>query len=40
MGATVVDFWGVTNRPPNATWVYEADAGGFFDLLAERLARL
>ena len=40
MGETVVDFWRVTNRDRNATWVYAVDAEGFFDLLVERLARL
>lgn len=40
MGATVVDFWRVTDRAPNALWIHEADADGFFRLLAERLARL
>ncbi len=38
-GHTTVDFWGVTGREPNATFLYEADAEGFFDLLNERLAR-
>jgi purine nucleosidase len=37
-GHTAVDFWGVTGRKPNATFLYEADAQGFFDLLTERLA--
>jgi len=39
MGHTAVDFWGVTDRPRNANWLYEVDADGFFDLLIERLAR-
>lgn len=39
MGHTAVDFWGVTNRPPNADWVYGVDADGFFALLTERLSR-
>ncbi len=39
MGHTAVDFWGVTDRPPNVEWVYEVDADGFFSLLTERLAR-
>ena len=38
--ARSVDFWGVTKASPNATWVYEADADGFFDLLTDRLGRL
>ena len=40
MGATVVDYWGVTGEPPNATWIHSVDADGFFALLTERLARL
>ena len=39
MGHTAVDFWHVSQRPPNATWLYEIDPGGFFDLLVDRLAR-
>ena len=39
MGHTAVDFWGVTGRAPNATWVHRVDAEGFYDLLVERLAR-
>jgi purine nucleosidase len=40
MGMTVVDWWGETDREPNATWIREIDAPGFFDLLVDRLARL
>jgi purine nucleosidase len=40
LGETVVDFWGVTGREPNATWIHHADADGFFELLTERLSRL
>jgi purine nucleosidase len=40
MGMTVVDWWGVTGRPDNATFIHNVDAQGFFDLLTERLARL
>jgi len=40
MGATAVDFWRVTDREPNAEWVHEVDADGFFALLTERLSRL
>jgi purine nucleosidase len=40
MGATVVDWWRVTKRPPNATYIRDIDADGFFALLAERIARL
>jgi len=40
LGATVADWWGVTDRPKNATFIRDVDAAGFFELLAERLARL
>jgi purine nucleosidase len=40
MGMTVVDWWGVTGRRPNVRWMNSVDAGGFFDLLVEKLARL
>ena len=40
LGETAVDFWGVTGREPNATWIYGVDAAGFYALLTERLARL
>jgi Inosine-uridine nucleoside N-ribohydrolase len=39
-GATVVDWWHVTDRPKNAFVVGGVDADGFFDLFIERLARL
>jgi purine nucleosidase len=40
LGMTVADWWGVTDRAPNALFVGDVDAQGFFDLLTERLARL
>ncbi|NQV79849.1 MAG: nucleoside hydrolase [Alphaproteobacteria bacterium] len=40
MGATVTDFWRVTERGHNATWVHSVDADGFFELLNQRIARL
>jgi purine nucleosidase len=39
MGHTAVDFWHVTERPVNATWVHSVDAPGFYDFLIARLAR-
>lgn len=39
LGHTAVDFWHVTDRPPNVDWAYEVDADGFYDLLVERLGR-
>ena len=40
MGMTVVDWWDVTDREPNATVLRDVDAEGFFNLLTERLATL
>ncbi|MBU2993667.1 nucleoside hydrolase [Octadecabacter sp. 1_MG-2023] len=39
MGATVADWWRVSDRAPNCTFMGDLDADGFFDLLTERLAR-
>ncbi len=39
MGHTAVDFWRVTERPLNTTWMHSVDADGFYDLLVERLRR-
>ncbi|MDR6263932.1 nucleoside hydrolase [Roseobacter sp. N2S] len=40
LGATVADWWRVTDRAPNVTFVRSLDADGFFDLLIERIATL
>ena len=40
LGATVADWWRVTDRAPNAMFMTDLDADGFFALLAERLATL
>ena len=40
LGMTVADWWGVTDRAANATFMGGIDADGFFSLLTERLARL
>lgn len=40
LGMTVADWWGVTDRAPNALFIGDLDADGFFALLTERLARL
>ncbi|MEJ6398063.1 nucleoside hydrolase [Yoonia sp. 208BN28-4] len=40
LGMTVADWWRVSDRPPNATFMRQIDADGFFALLADRLARL
>jgi purine nucleosidase len=39
-GMTVVDWWGVTARTPNAQFLTTVDADGLYALLTERLARL
>ncbi|HEU4986340.1 MAG TPA: nucleoside hydrolase [Rhizobiaceae bacterium] len=40
MGMTVIDWWGVSDRPKNAQVMRYIDHDGFFDLLVERLRRL
>ena len=39
-GMTVADWWRVTDRAPNALFLGDVDADGFFRLLTDRLARL
>lgn len=39
-GMTVMDWWRMTGRDPNATVINAIDAPGFYDLLIERLGRL
>ena len=39
-GMTVADWWGVTDRTPNALFLGGVDADGVFALLTERIARL
>ena len=39
-GMTVADWWGVTDRAANATFMGDVDADGFFALLTERIGRL
>ncbi|MGJ8612277.1 MAG: nucleoside hydrolase [Octadecabacter sp.] len=40
MGATVADWWRVTDRTPNCMFMGDLDADGFFKLLVDRLALL
>lgn len=40
MGMTVADWWGVTGREKNVTYVRDIDHEGFFALLVERIGRL
>jgi len=39
-GMTVADWWGVSKRPANATFLRDIDSVGFYDLLIERIGRL
>jgi purine nucleosidase len=40
MGATVADYWGITDKPKNVHFLRSGDAEGYYDLLVERIARL
>lgn len=40
MGMTVVDWWGVTGRTPNARYIRDLDSDAFFDLLVRRFKSL
>ncbi|GAL96118.1 inosine-uridine preferring nucleoside hydrolase [Acetobacter tropicalis NRIC 0312] len=40
LGATVVDWWQVTGRPPNATFLRSVDDNGLWTLILESLSRL
>ncbi|MEH6690573.1 MAG: nucleoside hydrolase [Pseudorhizobium pelagicum] len=40
VGMTVVDWWRVSGRKPNAMVMRNVDSDGFFDLLTERVGRL
>ena len=39
-GMTVADWWRVSKRPANATFMGDLDADGFFELITERIGRL
>jgi len=39
-GMTVAEWWGVTDRAPNATFIGDIDADRFYALLIERIGRL
>jgi purine nucleosidase len=39
-GTTVVDWWHATDRQANANFLWDVNVEGFFNLLAERFARL
>ncbi|MCF6443457.1 nucleoside hydrolase [Nereida sp. MMG025] len=40
LGMTVADYWRVTDRAPNAMFMQDVDADGFYALLTARLATL
>ncbi|MBN2759974.1 MAG: nucleoside hydrolase [Rhodobacteraceae bacterium] len=40
LGMTVADWWRVSGRAPNALFIGDVDADGFFALLTDRLSRL
>ncbi len=40
LGMTVADWWGVTDRAPNAMFMGDIDAERFFTLLTERIGRI
>jgi len=40
MGATVIDWWGATDRPANAWVANEVDSDRFYALLVDRIGRL
>ncbi len=40
LGMTVADWWRVTNRPANVTFIRDINEAAFFDLLTQRLATL
>ncbi len=40
LGETVVDWYNVTGRKPNANWIYQANVNGFFDLLTDKIGNL
>ena len=40
MGMTVADWWGVTDRRKNATFMGTVDRDGYFRLIHDRLSRL
>jgi purine nucleosidase len=39
-GASVIDWWSVSDRPANALVLRNIDAEGYFRLIFERLLRL
>jgi purine nucleosidase len=39
-GASVADWWQITDRPRNVTYIRDANSDGFYDLICELYARL
>jgi inosine-uridine nucleoside N-ribohydrolase len=40
MGASIVDYWNLTNKKKNVFWINKVNTSGFFDLLLEKIAKL
>ncbi|MBI9104483.1 MAG: nucleoside hydrolase [Spirochaetales bacterium] len=40
MGASVVDYWNLTNKKKNVNWIDKVNSEGFFELLLNRIATL
>lgn len=40
LGMTIVDWWGVTGKTPNALFLRDVNADAYFDLVIGRMARL
>lgn len=40
LGMTVVDYWGITDRPKNVLFVTHGDAEAYYDLIGSLVARL
>ena len=39
-GASVADYWQITDRPRNVTYIRDGNADGYYDLICELYARL
>jgi purine nucleosidase len=40
LGMTVADWWQITDRPRNVTYVRSGDPVGYYDLMVETISRL
>ena len=39
-GASVADWWRITDRPRNVTYIRDGNSDGYYDLICELYARL